>query len=418
MSDNQLDTVVKTLVDDIQAKLGDRIEKSIVVHVKNALAAYDFENKITLLASLKLDSKISSLDINSLDVESKLSSAADRVIDALANQARKQILSDIARKIDGIDFHQSITNAVAQQVEARLRDVIFPDSSIAFRAIKFDEIAITGSQVRGGIIEEFGSTGIDDRATDCRVTIMDTHTVFENTLLAAASDIKGDLTVGGNLIIAGTMNDGPAFQSIVSTAADAVLSELNQEFFENYGNIVFDRIRTDGVDLNRITVNGEELIAGNRLGIKVTDSNLQKLGVVRDLQSQGETLLSETVYVAKKRVGINTVNPGHALSVWDQEIEIVAAKHSQNTALVGTARAQKLILSSNGKDNLILDTDGSVAVDQISIGQTKMSSRAAMPADQQPKGTIVWNTNPDIGQPVGWVSLGGARWATFGTITV
>jgi hypothetical protein len=106
MSDNQLDTVVKTLVDDIQNKLGDRIEKSIIVHVKNALAAYDFENKITLLASLKLDSKISSLDINSLSVESKLSSAADRVIDALANQARKQILSDIARKIDGIDFHQ------------------------------------------------------------------------------------------------------------------------------------------------------------------------------------------------------------------------------------------------------------------------------------------------------------------------
>jgi hypothetical protein len=418
MSDNQLDTVVKTLVDDIQNKLGDRIEKSIIVHVKNALAAYDFENKITLLASLKLDSKISSLDINSLSVESKLSEAADKVIDSLANQARKQILSDIARKIDGIDFHQSITNAVAQQVEARLRDVIFPNNSIAFQAIKFDEIAINGDQVSGGIIKNFGSTGIDDRATDCRVTILDTHTVFENTLLAAASDIKGDLTVGGNLIIAGTMNDGPAFQSIVDTAADVVLSELNQEFFENYGNIVFDRIRTDGVDLNRITVNGEELIAGNRLGTKVTDSNLQRLGVVRDLQSQGETLLSETIYVANKRVGINTVNPGHALSIWDQEIEIVASKHSQNTALLGTARAQKLVLSSNGKDNLVLNTDGSVETEQISIGQTTMSSRAAMPSDQQPRGTIVWNTNPEIGQPIGWVSLGSARWAGFGTIAV
>jgi hypothetical protein len=305
---------------------------------------------------------------------------------------------------------------VAQQVEARLRDVIFPNNSIAFQAIKFDEIAINGDQVSGGIIKNFGSTGIDDRATDCRVTIMDTHTVFENTLLAAASDIKGDLTVGGNLIIAGTMNDGPAFQSIVGTAADAVLSELNQEFFENYGNIVFDRIRTDGVDLNRITVNGEELIAGNRLGIKVTDSNLQRLGVVRDLQSQGETLLSETIYVANKRVGINTVNPGHALSIWDQEIEIVASKHSQNTALLGTARAQKLVLSSNGKDNLVLNTDGSVETEQISIGKTKMSSRVTMPSDQQPQGTIVWNTNPEIGQPIGWVSLGSARWAGFGTI--
>lgn len=417
MSDNQLDTVVKTLVDDIQAKLGDRIEKSIVVHVKNALAEYDFENKITLLASLKLDSKISSLDINSLGVESKMTEAADRVIEAISNNARKQILSDIARKIEAIDFHKSVTNAVAQQVEARMQSVIFPDNSIAFKALKFDEIAVTGNQIRGGIIQEFGSTGIDDRATDCRVTILDTHTVFENTLLAAASDIKGDLTVGGNLIISGTMNDGPAFRNIVDTAADTVLAELDTEFFETYGNIVFDRIRTDGIDLNRITVDGEELIAGNRIGTKVTESNLQKVGVVRDLQTAGETFLSETVYISGKRVGVNNINPGHALSVWDQEVEVVAAKHSQNTAMFGTVRNQNLVLTSNGKDNLILDTAGGVTVEQLTVGRTTMTSDSKMPTDLQPRGTIVWNTEPAVGASIGWVSLGAAKWAGFGTIT-
>jgi hypothetical protein len=329
MSDNQLDTVVKTLVDDIQAKLGDRIEKSIVVHVKNALAAYDFENKITLLASLKLDNKISSLDINSLGVETKMADAADRVIEAVSTNARKQILSDIARKIEAIDFHQSVTNAVAQQVEARMQTVIFPDNSIAFKAIKFDEVAITGNQIRGGIVEQFGSTGIDDRATDCRVTILDTHTVFENTLLAAASDIKGDLTVGGNLIVSGTLNDGPAFRNIVNTAADTVLADLDTGFFTNYSNIIFDKIRTDGIDLNRITVNSDEVIVDNRLGNKIVESNLQRLGIVRDLQTAGETFLSETVYISGKRLGVNNINPGHALSVWDQEVEVVAAKHSQ-----------------------------------------------------------------------------------------
>ena len=417
MSDNQLDTVVKTLVDDIQAKLGDRIEKSIVVHVKNALAEYDFENKITLLASLKLDSKISSLDINSLGVESKMAEAADRVIEAISNNARKQILSDIARKIEAIDFHQSVTNAVAQQVEARMQTVTFPDNSIAFKAIKFDEIAINGDQIRGGIIEQFGSTGIDDRATDCRVTILDTHTVFENTLLAAASDIKGDLTVGGNLVIAGTMNDGPAFRNIVNTATDAVLAELDTDFFASYGNVIFDQIRTEGIDLNRITVNGEELITGNKLGVKVVESNLQRLGVVRDLQTAGETFLSETVYISGKRLGVNNINPGHALSVWDQEVEVVAAKHSQNTAMFGTVRNQNFILTSNGKDNVVLDTTGGVTVERLTVGRTAMSSSSAMPTDLQPKGSIVWNTEPAVGAPIGWVSLGAAKWAGFGTIT-
>jgi len=417
MSDNQLDTVVKTLVDDIQAKLGDRIEKSIVVHVKNALAAYDFENKITLLASLKLDNKISSLDINSLGVETKMADAADRVIEAVSTNARKQILSDIARKIEAIDFHQSVTNAVAQQVEARMQTVIFPDNSIAFKAIKFDEVAITGNQIRGGIVEQFGSTGIDDRATDCRVTILDTHTVFENTLLAAASDIKGDLTVGGNLIVSGTLNDGPAFRNIVNTAADTVLADLDTGFFTNYSNIIFDKIRTDGIDLNRITVNSDEVIVDNRLGNKIVESNLQRLGIVRDLQTAGETFLSETVYISGKRLGINNINPGHALSVWDQEVEVVAAKHSQNTAMFGTVRNQNFVLTSNGKDNLILDITGGVTVERLTIGHTTMSSSGVQPTDLQPKGTIVWNTEPTVGAPIGWVSLGAAKWAGFGTIT-
>ena len=417
MSDNQLDTVVKTLVDDIQSKLSDRIEKSIVVHVKNALAAYDFDNKITLLASLKLDSKISSLEVSNLDIEAKMLAASDRLVESIAANARKQITHDIARRIDAIDFQQSLTNAVAHQVERRLEAVIFPENSISFKALNQDEILISGSKIKGGIIENFGSTGVDDRATKCQLTILDSHTVFENNLVAAQADVKGDLIVGGNLVVSGTMADGPGFRNIVSATARAVVADLDQDFFTSFSDIIFDKIRTEGIDLNRVTVAGEEVIVGNKLGNKVIESNLQKLGLVRELRSQGETFLSETVYIASNRVGINNINPGHALSIWDQEVEVVTAKHSQNTAMVGTVRAQDLILTSNGRNNLVLHTDGSVAVEQISIGQVGMYSAVAIPNDDQPQGTIVWNSRPEIGQPIGWVSLGAARWASFGTIT-
>ena len=45
------------------------------------------------------------------------------------------------------------------------------------------------------------------------------------------------------------------------------------------------------------------------------------------------------------------------------------------------------------------------------------SSAAWQPTDNRQLGEIVWNEQPNIGAPIGWVSLGGARWAKFGTIT-
>ena len=48
--------------------------------------------------------------------------------------------------------------------------------------------------------------------------------------------------------------------------------------------------------------------------------------------------------------------------------------------------------------------------------QLCLDSSETPPTDDQPMGTIVFNSNPSLGGPLGWVSLGGARWANFGII--
>jgi hypothetical protein len=122
------------------------------------------------------------------------------------------------------------------------------------------------------------------------------------------------------------------------------------------------------------------------------------------------------VYITDKRLGINTLEPGAVLSVWDEEVEIQISKRKKDTAQIGSIRNHAVVLSSNNKENLVLNTDGSVTAQSITIGNMNFTSAASAPNYEAVKGTVVFNENPSIGGPLGWVSLGGARWANFGII--
>jgi hypothetical protein len=140
------------------------------------------------------------------------------------------------------------------------------------------------------------------------------------------------------------------------------------------------------------------------------------VGQIKDLQTAGETLLSETLYVGKDRVGIGTIEPNNSLSIWDQEIELGFGKRLKDTGWIGTPRRQDLVLSANGQDNLTLTADGSVEIKRLVVGKVAVISAPGVPGVEMPKGTVAFNENPEPGQPIGWVSLGGGAWSKFGTV--
>jgi hypothetical protein len=249
------------------------------------------------------------------------------------------------------------------------------------------------------------------------LSIFDDVTVVENNLLIKDLTVKGTATIEGDLVVTGRVpEDSGMFVNLVDSVSLRVKNGLNHDVFSGFSDLVFNQIRENGLDLNKITLNGTEVVSGGNLSNNITFSNLQRVGTLTELRVGGESLLSQTLYTTNKRVGVNTVEPAHALSGWDQEIEFGFSKRETNVAVFETPRNQRLVISTNGKNNLVLMPEGGVVVDKITIGATTLSSASVPPNYDAPHGVIVFNSSPTIGGPLGWVSLGGARWANFGFI--
>lgn len=404
----------------VASEVSDQIAKIDITEVVRALSkdlAEQFSKSIKDQILEEVVTKSRSINID----ETVTATAVERtetIVTGLREQVAKQVMADMDRKLSQIDVNHEVREYVNRALSGMVHDIKFPDGSIPGQAIDLTQFKISGSNVAGGIIDHFGSTGIQDLATDCQLTVSDDATIVENTLLAANAEVKGDLKVDGNLVIMGEVpEDSPFYRDVVEHAAGKVRLSLNDDFFRQYTTQVYDRIREEGIDLTRLTINGNEIIRGNQIGYSITESNLQKVGELKSLTVNGSVDLTNSVFVRNKRLGINTAEPSAALSVWDEEVEILGRKLRKDIAAFGTTRPQALVLGSNGKENLTLLPDGSVVINRLNVGSVVLTSADAMPTHDAKPGTIVFNERPNFGQPVMWVSIGGARWAGIGIIS-
>jgi hypothetical protein len=351
-------------------------------------------------------------------------SAIDKTIQSLIEQMNESVTASLNNKVNGAVNDRinklDINGIVARRIDFKLSDQStvfdFPNNSIEPSAINLANMKITGNNIDGGIITNFASTGVDDQATECKVTILDQGTVFENTLYAPHVVVKGGAVIDGDLDIQGQIVDSPAYRKLVQDIATSTKSVLTDDVLKDHQNLIFDRIQNEGLDLNKVTFNGKILVNGDRL-VGVINSSLRTVGTLQDLKTSGETLLSGTLYANEsKRVGVNTMDPKTALSVWDEEIEIGIGKVQRGFGRIAVERENGLIIGCNDQDNITMQTDGSTSIPNLRINNIAFGSSQTPPTFSAPRATIIFNENPNLGGPLGWVSLGEARWANFGII--
>jgi hypothetical protein len=412
-----LNQYVESLVADITSNVLIKVDSVINNAITNRLATYDYASHIQEAANSAFEKKIGEYTLDPKKLENRVIDKIRETIQAAENKTTELVQEQVKESLKTVNFQKAITDSVSNIVADKINEFIFPPNSIDPSALKLSNLKISGDNISGGIVQNFSSTGIDDRTTQVALTILDDCTVVENNLLTKDLTVQGSMTINGEFIVNGKIaEDSDFYRSLIANTSHHTLNSIDQTLFENYNSVIFNKIKNDGLDLNKITLNGEEIAKPNALGSSVINSNLQTLGLLKELNVSGESMIAQTLYVTPKRVGINTIEPSAALTVWDDEIEIVAKKKSSSVGVLGTPRQQKLILSANNKNNVVLSEDGSAQIDDLKIGSMRFTTANSPPNYVSERCHVVWNTNPSPGGPLGWICLGGANWANFGII--
>lgn len=389
--------IMNTVVSDydIRSQLQNLLEE----RVNKAVGIYKWPNTDTFRDPVQTP------ELNGLLTEFK--TQTDRFLEILTKSVQEQIFDRLSQ----FDFRHLITDNVTAVVkDMMVRGLFkFPDRSITGISVAPDGLLVKAENILPGVIKQFESVGIQDRATRCQLSILDEATVFENKLITKDLEVVGTVNFRGEV-------DPVFLDKMADKAIEKIEGKHNQGVYDQYAVRVIDLLNETGINADKVFFEHGPILDNSGLHSRITESNLQRVGQLRELQVVGESLFAETVYVSNRRMGINTRDPEKVLDIWDQETQIVVGKRSKDLGMIGTPQNQQLLLSSNFKNNLLLKPDGSVTVEQLYIGNTKHTSGRQMPMDDRPIGHIVWNENPYIGGPIGWVSLGGARWASFGTI--
>jgi hypothetical protein len=415
---NQVDTIVNNLVRDIETRLNARVEALVTKVIEERLNNIDYETKLNWLASAKLDNLISEMELDESTVQKKLDSVADVVVNSVQEEAKRTATDLVRTRIyNDVDVNELVRNVIAEELGKKLTSFAFPERSVPGSAVNPIGLSLTGNNIQGGIIKNFNSSGIEDKSTEVQMTLLDEAVVVENKIVTLGLEVKGQCVIDGDLHINGDIpEDSLFYQTLLKHSVKATQDSMSTDLFQGYSHVIFELIKEKGLDLGKITLNGQPVIEGNKLSYGISDTNITRLGVVKDFQSSGEALLSQTLYVTKDRVGINTMEPGHALSVWDQEVEVAFTKRQKNQGWFGTPRTQELVIGANNQDNIVLRSDGTVALQKIELGGRQFFVSDKAPTSDAPPGSFAFNSAPTPGGAAGWVSLGGGTWARFGSL--
>jgi len=335
-----------------------------------------------------------------------ITATVDRSVESFVTQTINQLSvdADWLAKIETL-----INQTYVRKLAERLHDV--------------DITAMIGQHIDRGLdrwqdrlLADFKTRGIADLATKTELTVMDGTVVVESELATTAATVEKDITVKGtailnNLSVRGTINtDNKSWQILSDHIADKTLAQLSEQWRADMMDQVLILAKQQGIEFAQVLIEGTPLINGNVLNAAITDSNIQQLGTLRSLSVIGPVNLNNTVNVVGRRLGINTEQPEMALSIWDEEVGLIAGKFSKQTAFVGTSRATALNIGVNRTPSIEIDTDGLTTVKNLRVGRHIYTHATTMPGYSGTRGDIVFNSDPKPSEPFAWQCLGAFRW--------
>jgi hypothetical protein len=365
------------------------------------------------------------------------SSALPEIVEAVKNSVAELFaagqIPGIDQYIDSATVQQTIDQAVQDNIVTAIKDlgrdplwlskietlinqnmvqrVVAGLSTIDVGGLIRQRVDENMNDLDSKVAERLQTPGIQDHAQKVELTVLDENVVVENCLTANRIEVVGSAKIK-ELTVTGSINtDNRAWQTLSEDISEKTLNLLTNEWRESLIDDVEDKIRERGIDFSQIQIDGVRVVAGDTLSRKITNSNIQSLGALKELKVVGEAHINNTVSVLNKRLGVNTQEPEMALSVWDEEVSILAGKFKDRSAYIGTGRAQNLVLGVNRTPAVEIDIDGITAIKKLRVGVHRISHGTEVPNYAGTKGDVVFNANPSINDNVfAWQCLGGFKW--------
>lgn len=384
----------------IEAKIVDYTQQRILGKFANSSALPEIVDAVkTSVAELFAAGQIPGVDqyIDSATVKQIIDQAVqDNILTAIQDLGRDPAWLE---KIERL-----INQSMVQRVVAGLSTV---DITGLVRQRVDENMLDLGDKV----VKKLQTPGIQDHAQQCELTVLDENVVVENCLTANRINVVNSATIK-ELSVTGSINtDNRAWQTLSNDISEKTLNLLTNDWRDSLIEDVEDKIREKGINFTQVQIDGVRVIAGDTLSNKITNTNIQTLGVLKNLNVSGEAHIYNTVSVLNKRLGVNTQEPEMALSVWDEEVSILAGKFKDRAAYIGTGRLQNLVLGVNRTPAVEIDVDGVTAVKKLRVGVHRISHGTEVPNYAGTKGDVVFNANPSINNNVfAWQCLGGFKW--------
>jgi len=381
------------------------LEKQIQQQIENAIQSYLDSDSLQVKIQDQIDSAVGKIiqavsskiyaDVsNSVDIKNQIT----RVIELEANQQiHQQSINLVRQQLDKTSVGDIIEKIVNKEIKVKFDKLEFPEKSIHPNSISWYPRVLNGNHIAGGCIGDFSSTGIDDKALSCQLTIMDNHVVVEKDFTASKINAIDTITTK-NLIVTDNLEYGSNNGSLVDLISKTADRIINQ--------------KTSIID--KLFHNGEPLITENSIANTITQSNLRKLGNLLDLTVSGDAKFSETLLVsASGRVGINSEDPKGALTIRDDDAEISFVKTNRRTMFIGSTRDINIELGANNQNQMVFRDqliDINSAVNFMGI---KISVSNHIPEHIGIPNEIVFTPNSRDNQPKFYLCKGGNKWQSM-----
>lgn len=192
-----------------------------------------------------------------------------------------------------------------------------------------------------------------------------------------------------------------------------------------------DRIwSTDTIDLAEnkfFSIGGIAVLTGNSLGRTITESNLSKIGTLSELIVNGDAAITRKISTSRLEIGYFAVGE-NKLEAKDEfnlyrngtsDLQVasnIVIGNESNTDRTVSLYGKVTVGVANPDDRVDFSVAGAVSFD----GKKFFNGTTAPVSGQFKKGDVVWNSDPQPSNYIGWVCVvegAPGTWAPFGLIS-